>query len=112
MGARLEHESRGCASCRVRIVTEKLSRWKKRPPVGDSITVVIRATPRQCAKVTVRRKNSRTYRMLGLLYSTTQYEDGSLGGVVGVVRVEDRGTTWAWGWTTEEACALRVACAL
>jgi hypothetical protein len=93
--------------------TEKISNWKTRPAVGDAITVVLSRQPGRCAEVTVRRAGSRRGRRpVGLLYSAKQYDDGLLGGCTGVVLVEDRGLTWAWGWTTKEADALRVAVAL
>lgn len=92
--------------------TEKVSSWKTRPAVGDAITVVLSADPRRCAEVTVRRHRKWVRRPVGLLFSTTEHDDGVLTGVTGTVLVEDRGLTWALGWTTEEADALRVAVAL
>jgi hypothetical protein len=97
---------------------EKISHWKKKPPPGDSITVIVFQGPK-CAKVTVRR-GRRNGQQLGrrmMLYSTREEPSSStneplLSGVVGTVRLDDRNVRWAWGWTTPEANALRVLAAL
>lgn len=96
---------------------ERVSSWKMHPCPGDSITVVdVRLGSQSCViKVTVRGGGTdrEALRRQGLLlYSTREELDKTLTGPAGVVSIDDRGVTWAWGWTTDEAKAFTVKAAL
>lgn len=88
-------------------VKNPLGMLPKAPQKGDKITIVLSITGP--AKAIVRRSTGGRKIELKLSASFTAETLSRRGETV---RRRDEGITWARGWDTKEADALRVACAL
>lgn len=114
MGAWLEHENGKCASCSYRAmkrVKNSLGNLPEAPQKGDKITVVgprniHRAFVRRATggrKIELRRVGAFNIEVTGRVFEQSRN---------GTVYRKDEGITWARGWDTKEADALRVAVGL